>query len=142
MIVIDASIAVKWVLPEEGSEQAADLLDQDLIAPAFWLAEAANALWRRHRRGEMTASQATSRMVELRNAPVGSSDIEPLAERALSLAVELEHPVYDCLYLALALSRDTHVVTADRHFATVANRPALADRVRFLGTWGEFTAPA
>ena len=133
MVVIDASVTVKWVLPEEGSEQAVDLLGDDLTAPAFWLAEAANVLWRRHRRGEMTASQATSRLIELLNAPVGSVDIEPLVERALALAIELEHPVYDCLYLAQALSRDTHVITADRHFAAVANRPAFAGRVRLLG---------
>jgi predicted nucleic acid-binding protein len=46
--------------------------------------------------------------------------------------MEIGHPVYDCLYLALALQRGTHVVTADRRFAAVATRPELAGRVRLL----------
>jgi predicted nucleic acid-binding protein len=46
-VVIDASVAIKWVLEEPGSEQAISLQDEELIAPALWLIEAANALWRR-----------------------------------------------------------------------------------------------
>src|ERR1700743_2991205 len=119
MIVIDASVAVQWVLPEPGGAAADKLLDEELIAPDFWLAEVANVLWRRHRQGEMSTEQAILRLVELLNAPVANIPIGPTIERALSLAAELGHPVYDCLYLALALDRDTYVVTADRRFAAI-----------------------
>ncbi len=132
-IVIDASVAVKWVLRETGSEAADALLDDhDLIAPVIWLAESGNALWRRQRIGEITADEADARLSALRNAPVTSQPIEPILQRALKLAIELGHPIYDCLYLALALRHQTHVVTADRRFASAATLPHLSGTVRLL----------
>jgi predicted nucleic acid-binding protein len=66
-------------------------------------------------------------------APVASTPIEPYVGKALALAVEANHPVYDCVYLALALQRHTHVVTDDRRFAAAAARLELGDSVRLLG---------
>jgi predicted nucleic acid-binding protein len=132
-IVIDASVALKWVLDESGRDQADALLDDDLIAPVLWLIEAANALWRRTTLGEISAEEARERLSELANAPVASLAIEPHLMAALTLATELAHPIYDCLYLALALHHETHVVTADRRFhAAAENLPKTAGRVRLL----------
>jgi predicted nucleic acid-binding protein len=133
MIVVDASVAVQWVLAESGSAAAAALRDEDMVAPVLWLVEAANALWRRVRTGEMTIEQAVSRIATLLNAPVAPVAIEPHIGAALKLAGELGHPVYDCLYLAVALHHDTHVVTADQRFVAAASGTNLADRVRLLG---------
>jgi len=133
-IVIDSSVALKWVLDEPGSEAAVALRDQELIAPALWLAEAANALWRHVRIGEISDDEAAAYFSELLKAPVASLPIEPHLEQALTLAVEIGHPVYDCIYLALALQYQTHVVTADRRFVAAASTPALAGRVRLLTT--------
>lgn len=105
------------------------------MAPALWLAEAANALWRHVRLREITAEEAFARMSQLAAAPVASLAIEPQVAHALQLATELAHPVYDCTYLALALRHDTHVVTDDRRFVTAAAaRPELAGRVHLLGS--------
>ena len=131
-IVIDASVAVKWVLGESDSEAAVALRSENLIAPVLWLAEAANVLWRRARAGEISPEQAGTRLSELQNAPVASVPIEPHLERALALAMEIGHPVYDCLYLALALRHDTHVISADRRFTAAAGAAGLTDRVRLL----------
>jgi len=132
-IVVDASVAVKWVLREIGSDAADALLDHDgLIAPSIWLAEATNALWRRARMAEITAKEASERLSELQNAPVASVAFELHLDRALKLATEIRHPIYDCLYLALAVHHDTHVVTADRRFATATTAAGLTDRVRLL----------
>ncbi len=131
-IVIDASVALKWVLDEPGSEAAVALRDQELIAPTLWLAEAANALWRHARIGDISDDEAAIHFSELRKAPVASLPIEPHLEPALKLAVEIGHPVYDCIYLALALHHQTHVVTADHRFASAASTPALAGGVRLL----------
>jgi predicted nucleic acid-binding protein len=57
---------------------------------------------------------------------------EPHVERAFRLAREMKHAVYDCIYLALAVHHDTHVITADRRFAEVAARSGFAERVRLL----------
>jgi predicted nucleic acid-binding protein len=133
-IVIDASVTLKWVLEEPRTEAALDLLEQPLIAPALWLAEAANALWRHVRLAEITAEQASARMSELESSPIASLAIQPYASQALQLAMRLSHPVYDCFYLAVAIRHDTYVVTDDRRFASAAVQlPDLAARVRLLG---------
>jgi len=132
IVVVDASVALKWVFDEPDSEAAVALRNDELIAPALWLAEAANALWRRAQRGEITAEEAGKWFSDLRKAPVASLPIEPHLEQALKLAIEIGHPIYDCLYLALALRHQTHVVTADRRFAAAANLPHLSGTVRLL----------
>jgi predicted nucleic acid-binding protein len=132
-IVIDASVAVKWVLDEPRSDAALALRVQQLLAPAHWLAEAANALWRHARLGEITAEEALFRMSELAKAPVASLPIEPHVAIALELAIRSGHPVYDCIYLALAIQRDTRVVSDDVRFAAAAARLNLTERVQLLG---------
>lgn len=115
-IVVDASIALKWVMEEPGSDAAEELLEKDLAAPSPWLLEAANALWRRTVRGELTAAEAEERLTELTNASVASVPLDQDLPEAMRLAVQLNHPVYDCLYLALARRLRTYVVTADIRF--------------------------
>lgn len=134
-IVIDASVALKWVLDEPGQAEADALLDEELIAPSLWLLEAANALWRRSVRGELTAAEAEERLGELFHAPVTSIRIEEDLVSAARLAAELSHPVYDCLYLALALREHSCLVTADRRFhAALADHPTAAGAVRLLAS--------
>ena len=132
-IVVDASVALKWVLDEPGKEAADALLEEELIAPALWLLEAANALWRRSQRGEISAEEATERLTELYNAPVTTTTIEDDLLAATDLANVLRHPVYDCLYLAMAIRENTYVVTADSRFhAAVDRSPTLKGAVRLL----------
>lgn len=132
-LVIDASVALKWVIDERGTNAALALRDEQLTAPALWLAEAANALWRHVRLKEMTTDEALARLAELIAAPVVSVAIEPHVPRALELAAELNHPVYDCLYFALALHDRVELVTDDRRLAAAAaRRSELAGRVRLL----------
>jgi predicted nucleic acid-binding protein len=133
-IVVDASVAVKWVVNEPRTEAALALRDEELIAPALWLAEAANALWRHVRLGELNRNQALARLSELKTAPVASLPIEPHVAKALELATEADHPVYDCVYLALALHQQARVVTDDRRFLAAAGRLNLGERVRLLGS--------
>ncbi len=132
-VVVDASVALKWVLDEPGKTAAEALLDEELIAPGLWLLEAANTLWKRTRRGELTDEEAKARLLELCNAPVTTTAIEDDLPAAADLANVLGHPVYDCLYLALAIREDTYVVTADRRFhAVVDQSPSTRGAVRLL----------
>jgi predicted nucleic acid-binding protein len=132
-IVVDASVALKWVLSEVGSDAAIALQSSsNLIAPDIWLAEAANTLWRYVLRKEFQYSEAEARLMKLRNAPV--TTVENDVQAALKIASQLSHPIYDCLYLALAVRQDTYVVTADRRFvAACAKDRSLKQRVRLLG---------
>jgi predicted nucleic acid-binding protein len=132
VIVVDASVALKWVLTERDSDAAIALRNDELVAPKLWLAEAANGLWRHVRLGEITTAQALQFLRDLIEAPVASVPAEPHLAIALRLAIELRHPVYDCLYLAVALHYGTYVVTADRRFAAAA-LSAYPGRMRLLG---------
>lgn len=119
-VVPDASVVLKWVLPEVDSGLARGLRERSLLAPDLLLVECANALWSQARRGLLTADEASDGLGILTATPmllIPSRDLLPLA---LRLALDLGHPVYDCLYLALALTRDATVVTADRKFHDLA----------------------
>jgi predicted nucleic acid-binding protein len=133
-IVVDASVALKWVVVEPGTEAALALQDDQAVAPAIWLAEAANALWRHVRLGEASPAEAQARMAQLVKAPVISLPIEPHIPAALEIAIQANHPVYDCIYLAIAIHEDIALVTDDRRLASAAQRLGLSERVRLLGS--------
>jgi predicted nucleic acid-binding protein len=130
--VVDASVAVKWLAMEEHSDKAALLLKPGitLAAPELVFAEAANALWSMRRRGDITDDDLDDAVDLLRAAPITTHPLRELAAAASRLAVELDHPVYDCFYLALAQHEGCLVVTADARFLTaVGTQPHFARSV-------------
>jgi predicted nucleic acid-binding protein len=134
-MVVDASVAVKWVVPELGSDEAIALLGRELCAPSLWLAEAANALCKKCLRGEITEGEARIRAQDLADAPLEPIELPLLLPAAMRMAAELGHSIYDCFYLAAALLRDTVLVTADRRFAAkAAGHPYFAGRIEVLGS--------
>jgi predicted nucleic acid-binding protein len=133
VLVVDASVALKWVVEEDGSEAAAALAAQPLAAPTLLLVECANVLWVKLRRGELTPSETVERWRALCEAPVELVPATGLLDHALDLAIQLAQTVYDCLYLALAIHLDSQLVTADRRLAEASRRePGLSGRVRLL----------
>jgi len=123
--VVDASVAVKWVIPEVLSDQASSLRGRAdrLLAPDLLLPEAANALWKKLARREITAREAAQAIDLLMASGLDLRPSGPLLARALTLAWRLRHPVYDCLYLALAQAEGATLITADhRLLARVAGR--------------------
>jgi predicted nucleic acid-binding protein len=110
--VVDTSVVLKWFVAEDDSEQAASVVGRSLVAPDILLAELGNALWKKRNRGEIGAAQAQA---ALARAPdlLGLLPSASLANDALAIALELEHPVYDCFYLALAERIGGVVLTAD-----------------------------
>ncbi|HJS85643.1 MAG TPA: type II toxin-antitoxin system VapC family toxin [Acetobacteraceae bacterium] len=139
-VVVDASVAVKWVLFEEYSEAAAHLLRHcdELHAPAHWLAEAANAARKRCSRRLITQVEANQCADILAAAPIRVTPLAPLMRRAMLEAFRLSLTVYDGLYVALAAQLDLPFVTADRRlFEAVPRRPGAVD-VRWIGDlWNE-----
>jgi predicted nucleic acid-binding protein len=131
--VVDASVAVKWLVTEAFSDEAARLLDESLTlaAPELLFAEATNALWAMCRRGDIGRADFAQAVEVLRTAPLAvPASMRQLAPAAARLAVDLDHPAYDCYYLALAVQEQYTVVTADRRFFdTVHRHPYLSDRI-------------
>ncbi|HXJ93431.1 MAG TPA: type II toxin-antitoxin system VapC family toxin [Terriglobia bacterium] len=130
-LVIDASIAVKWVVEEAGTAEAVALRRRSkLIAPELLVAECANILWKKSRRDELSMDEAFLAARLLQAGDIEFLPTHHLLEAATRIAVELDHPAYDCLYLALAIERDCRLVTADEHFV---RKLAAAHRRRFRG---------
>lgn len=134
ILVVDASVAVKWYLDEVASGPARAILfaEAGLAAPELMHVEAASVFWKRVRQGQMAgadAARAVGRLRSLIDTWVGDADV---VSRALDLAFALDHPVYDCVYLAAAERLDGVLVTADARFAGRLAGTAWADRVRAL----------
>jgi predicted nucleic acid-binding protein len=115
-MIVDASVAIKWLAPEERSDLADRLLlEGELAAPDLIFAELANAIWKKRLRGEIVAFPPSfDKFFQYFEV------IEPcqnLAVRATELAIDLGHPAYDCFYLALAEQLGSQVVSADNRLA-------------------------
>lgn len=121
--VIDASIAIKWVVEESGTEEALNLRrETSLMAPDLLIAECANILWKKVQRGELSKDEASLAARLLQGADIELVPTRSLLEAATLAAIELDHPAYDCLYLALAAARGCSFVTADERLLRKLNQ--------------------
>jgi predicted nucleic acid-binding protein len=128
-LIVDASVAAKWVLPQEYSTHANALRNEDgLIAPSLIAAEIANAIWKAVRRGTVLRADAAAAL----SASLRSFDSligeESLCVQALELSIGLDHPIYDCFYLALAQRESAPLVTADEAMITAARKARIKVR--------------
>lgn len=127
--VVDASVAVKWVVEEEFSDAAERLLTMGtaLHAPAHWLAEATNAVVAYCvSRRLLTPDAAREKAAFLADMPFHERKLPDLARTAANLALDLGASIYDTMYLALAIDLNIPFVTADRKFH---------DKVTANGSW-------
>jgi predicted nucleic acid-binding protein len=112
--VVDATIAVKWVVEEDGTPQALMLRRQaKLIAPDLLMAECANVLWKKVQRDELSKEEALLAARLLQAAEIELLPTRSSMEAATRIAIELDQPAYDCVYLALAIDNGCKFVTAD-----------------------------
>jgi predicted nucleic acid-binding protein len=116
--VVDASVAVKWYVPEDHSTDAERLLDQshDLHAPELIVPEFGNILWKKQAKGELTKPKALEIARAFTRIPLTTYPAASLLESALIGAMESGQTVYDWTYLALAIALDCTMVTADKKF--------------------------
>jgi predicted nucleic acid-binding protein len=132
-IVVDASVAVKWVLREEHGTAARRILStRALLAPHLLWAEVGSTLWKRHRRRESSVEEVRHMLAEIQQLPVITFAHWPLLPQALDLAMSLDQTVHDCLYLALAEARNSVMVTADRRFHDVVSDSVWGDRIVWI----------
>lgn len=132
--ICDASVAVRWLVHDPLSEIAVEVRRRyDLIAPWLLMSETANALRSHVRAGLLPLELARRHLmglpgqIELR----GEEKLMPLA---LRLAVERDHAAYDCVYLAMAITMDLPLVTADARLARkFSDLPGL--ELRTLQDW-------
>jgi predicted nucleic acid-binding protein len=125
--VVDASIAVKWVIPEVLSDRADRLRagHDEMLAPDLLLVEVANALWKKTAGGEISPAEADRAFDLVSESGIDLRPTPPLLGRAMRIARRLKHPVYDCVYLALAEREHASFVTADRRLLRRISARAL-----------------
>ena len=138
--VVDASVAVKWLVAEDDADIAEELAidGHDLHAPRLMASEVANALWRKARTGEIERRAAGILLADVQDMPVRWGADEILSANAARLALALDHPIYDCVYLALAHRIGATVVTADRRFA---NAVAATEHGESVLTLADYSKP-
>ena len=124
MLVVDASIAVKWFVRETGHEQASTVARaaERLAAPDRLLLEVANVLRRKTKQNEISSRQARLAVEQLSHYVETIIPSAVLLRDAFALAEQLDHSVYDCAYLACARHLDAPLLTADQHFAGKARQ--------------------
>lgn len=130
MIVIDAGVAAKWLLPESGSEEAIALQEgpHELIAPDLIRMEVSGAITRcvRAEKDPIPAKDAIVRYQKwlrlLDQATISLIPESDILTQAVELSIKIKHPLPDCLYLAVAMQLDADLITADRPFFKRASR--------------------
>lgn len=133
VFVVDASVVLKWFVPEVHSDAARRLLlhDHDYFAPDLLFAETANAIWKKVLRGDLSARDGQRLMNDMKAVAVETVPCRVLATDAYALATATGRSVYDAMYLALAARLDTRMITADERLAAALARfPAAAQRIQ------------
>jgi predicted nucleic acid-binding protein len=117
--VLDASVALKWVLPEPLAAKARQLRDDyqkgvhDLLAPDIFAAEVAHALTRAERKKIIPVGDAAVFLADVMRTSPRLRPYIPLLSRATDISSQERVGVYDCLYVALAEQESCELVTAD-----------------------------
>ena len=140
IIVVDASVAIKRVVTEAGSDRATilfrRLIDEPstvFVVPDLFYAECANILWKRVKRGETTPELARINERFLRDLPLCVFSLRDISGRGLELALQYDLSVYDGCYAALAEQLAAPLVTADEKL--VRKLIGAAFKVVSLSNW-------
>lgn len=120
--VVDASVAVKWYVPEVLSNEAVGFLETSLennfllLAPDLIVYEIGNILWKKCRRKELTAGDARKVIEAITDSfPIKVIDSNKFLAVAFEIAHAYDRTVYDSLYLALSKITECRLITADEH---------------------------
>jgi predicted nucleic acid-binding protein len=124
--VCDTSLLFKLIVAEPDSDRAITLIrSARIFVPDFVFLEIGNVLWSRIRRRDMEYHEAKRLLDHLRDLGFEIMQIGRFVDRALQIATAIDHPIYDCLYLALAENINVPLVTADRRFTSAIRRGRL-----------------
>jgi predicted nucleic acid-binding protein len=134
--VVDASVGIKWFVPEIHSDAARRLLLEDniLLVPDLFFPEVGNILWKRVRRGEDTPAIVKQTLAEFNTVPLEIYDSQPLTPAALEIALQNNRTVYDSLYLALAILNQCSMVTADLKLFNALAGSSFANNIVWVET--------
>jgi predicted nucleic acid-binding protein len=137
--VIDASVLVKFFIPEILSEKAEELNarimegDLRLLAPDLIFAEVGNILWKKHRRKELSRAEAEEIVDAVVSLPMEIETSKALLPFAVDLGLAYGITVYDALYVSLAKVHETILITADKKLVEIMGKTDFKKHVAWLG---------
>jgi predicted nucleic acid-binding protein len=140
-LVIDASVLIKFYVPEILSDRAERLLakvgnkDIDLLAPDLIYPEAGNILWKKQCLKELTHSEAQEITDAILSLPLMIEASKSLLPLAVDIAIAYGITVYDALYVSLVKVYETTLVTADRKLVDILAKTDLKDSILWLGSY-------
>ena len=138
-LVVDASVVIKWFIPEPYSTEARVILEDyqlgavSLLAPDLMNAEFGNVVWKKHLFQGLGATDAQTVIEEFRKLRFRLTPTAALLEKAYHLAVAHRRSVYDMIYLALSNVENCKLVTADERLANAIG--SSFPNVIWLGKW-------
>ncbi len=138
VFVVDASVVIKWFVPEIHSDAARRLLaaSHQYLSPDLLFPEVGNVIWKKVRRGELTADAGQRLAADMSSIAVQTVPTRGLMIDAHALAIATGLTVYDAMYLALAVRLNTALITADdRLVRLVGAHPIMAAHVRLVHTF-------
>lgn len=141
-LIIDASVLIKFFVPEVLSDKAEQLLARvedgslTLFSPDLIYAEAGNTLWKKLRLKELTRSEVAKIRDLIISIPLKIEASKSLFPIAVDIAIAYEVTVYDALYLSLAKIYETQMMTADRKLFDLTAKTDLKKSVTWLGSYG------
>lgn len=139
--MIDASVLIKFYVPEVLSDKASHLLDAvkegdfSFLAPDLIFPEAGNILWKKHRLKELSASEVNEITDAVVLLPVRVESSKALLPLATGIAMTYGITVYDAVYLALARIRETRMITADKKLFKKMTETEMDENVSWLGNF-------
>ena len=130
-LVVDASVVVKWFLPEIHSQAAGRILKskREFLAPDLIWAEVTNTLWKKQLKRELSLEEASSILKDFLRFPIQTFSSRSLLDTAWVLSCQLDLSVYDGLYLALAVGHGCPLVTADRKFYELLQKESVGSKL-------------
>jgi len=134
IFVVDASVAVKWYLPEIHSEAARRVRNPAyyLHVPDLFLLEFGNVVCKKLRRGDISLELSNTMINDVQTVSLEWHRDEPLFLKAYEIANETYRSLYDCLYLSLAVSLEGKMVTADSRFYQALKESDYAERLLWV----------
>jgi predicted nucleic acid-binding protein len=135
LFVVDASVALKWYVPEIYSQAALRLSDPDsrLMAPDLLPIELNNAVWKKLTLKELSQTEAELIVDQIKQLPIKLFSSMNFLDEAFELACVTQRTVYDSLYVAMAVRLGCRFVTADRKLYNSLNKDtALSDHILWV----------
>ena len=140
-LVVDASVLIKFYVPEILSDRAERLLARgekkeiDFLAPDLIYPEAGNILWKKQRLKELTRPEVEEIADAILLLPLKIEASKSLLPLAVDMAIAYGITVYDALYLSLAKVYETTMITADRKLVEALAKADLRDSITWLGSY-------